>query len=656
MPGFMTLQAYCEQCDQTREVYADELFEFDCRCEACNSLLVLQEDDAPPPLPGVSEQPTKSDSIMEDDDLEDLIAEAANRPTTADTDDPYALAAQALDSSIGFLNHTDPEPSPSTGALSALGTLPDEPPLPSWDGGDTQQVRELATGQPPATRQPSLEETGLGIPGEVVPPSNAPLPELDELVEVVHLPGGATMGRGSRTYDKDQVLPEGDEPTFVDDVDEVEAYLREPSTQLEQSTAAPPAEPVGGGANGSSHTDSKLFPRDLDWLALMDDALPDREARSEPEEGKARVYIRMPEELAPQSDDDIEALKQTMATLETNGAAGLEAMLLGGSAREAKRYVVEDTQLKSTTDQATQPFQRGEELKGHGELSMPRVDDETRSYKSAEEGTQEGEGEDGRTQAWSKPQPGTTTPKKSSRPAAPLRPASSRNIARPTPRKIVEEFRRAELDAGLVCARDVNSLDADYFRQLYQQIFHARNGSSPRVVLVTSARAKEGKTTIAANLAIVAARIPGRGGVLVDADPRGRGVLRAFGQRATAEGLLESLQTSKDPAEYVMQFSLGALDVVPLGVPSSDAAELIASDRMGAALDSLRGTYADSTIIVDGSAVLHSADPLVLARLVDGVVLVVRAGVTPRHEVQRVLDLLGPDRVLGVVLNDADEE
>ena len=119
------------------------------------------------------------------------------------------------------------------------------------------------------------------------------------------------------------------------------------------------------------------------------------------------------------------------------------------------------------------------------------------------------------------------------------------------------------------------------------------------------------------------------------------------------EGLLEALETGAEPSKFVVQFSLGRLDVIPLGIVGSNAAELIASDMMADFLNSLRQLYPDWVIIVDGSSVLHSADPLALANAVDGVVLVVRAGQTPEDEVSRATELLDRKKILGVVLNDA---
>ena len=647
----MTLQAYCESCESSREVYVDELFEFDCRCPTCDSMLVIEEDEGTEAeAPARSERATKADTLSVDElpyeSYESYESYDLERdddpPTKADSEDPYALAALALGGGLGNgvgLEETQRASREERPASSErLRGLPAEsPPLPSWDGGDTQQVADLASG-------------GLTDHG----PTAAPLAGGDDLsldVEVVQLSSGGTGGTGSRTYERDEVLGAAGARGNGGD-DGTARFVREQTP--------PPAEAIDAPARGHS-----LFGEDLDWLALIDDALPEEE---DGDSEAARVYIRLPEDAAPKNDDDTAQFRRLQATVErlqqeTPGA--LDALLQGEApidTRVAKRYTDErptpdqeaDTKTfagkKRRTDDdpapdgETRPFVYE---KTHG---LAEDADRARDFTNTPRGDAEPKEQD--TRSWP-PAAEPVDPASAPTPLSSRRPDAASSEARSgNGRNVVEQFRREDLDPGLICAREVASLEADYFRQLYQRIFHSKNGSSPRVILVTSPRRREGKTTVAGNLSIVAARMPGRGAVLVDADPRGGGVLRAFGQRTNREGLLEALQTRGDPTNYVLQFNLGTLDVIPLGIRGSDAAELIASDRMGDFVESLRQCYSDSVIILDGSAVLTSADPLVLAREVDGVVLVVRAGHTSRDEVRRVMELLGPDNVLGVVLND----
>ena len=117
--------------------------------------------------------------------------------------------------------------------------------------------------------------------------------------------------------------------------------------------------------------------------------------------------------------------------------------------------------------------------------------------------------------------------------------------------------------------------------------------------------------------------------------------------------MLEALAGGHDPERYIVRFNMKELDVVPLGLRGSESIELIASESMRTFLDKTRALYPRETILIDSSPLLESADPQALVRLVDAVVLVVRAGVTPRADVQRAVDLIGRDRLAGVVLNDA---
>jgi protein-tyrosine kinase len=761
----MTLSARCETCEASQEVTADDLFDFDCRCD-CGGVLVLEEDGDLED----DDRPTQpfedyDDRTRQDDepDLETRSYRGYDRPTKADTeedDDPYALAAEALDPtatgrskrtramSRGYteeLRHSDvgpldpdvesdtqlritsrssrvPEPDddPSdvvdvSGVLDGptvppealapasvdeeedndspastearlrvstdlRGTPAEADPLPSWDGGDTQFVKELANSHPTAD---AADFRALDAEADI------PLiDDLEDLVEVVEITT-STSGRGSRTYDPDEILAKVAETE--------EPRTEEPRTAEPSPSVAPVLEPTGDVDAGDRP--ATLFPEDLDWLALIDDRL--QEATTDSDES-GRVFIRMPSELVPEEGKDLDAeqvlkLQATLENLESGegGHSSLESLIMStlSDERTAQRYDSQDDETKAELrgdalpdkanlhgpatanmsfgggDEATQAQPRVDTAKwaaafksAKSDLDSTLADDEenddgpTQSWGKA---TSESSGPDGATQNWpgannDEPQtrahPRTPTPEPS--PARATAP-SSRHNRRGEGERVIDRFHHDRLDPALICAREVGSPEADHFRQLYQQLFNSNNGSSPRSILVTSAHRGEGKTTIAANLAIVAARVPGRGVVLVDADPRGGGILRAFGERSQMEGLLEALETGAEPSKFVVQFSLGRLDVIPLGIVGSNAAELIASDMMADFLNSLRQLYPDWVIIVDGSSVLHSADPLALANAVDGVVLVVRAGQTPEDEVSRATELLDRKKILGVVLNDA---
>jgi len=575
-----------------------------------------------PPAPLATAEPSGPPAPL-------ATAEPSGPPATAEPPEaePGALAgelaaaqeaittrAERLDEPLPDGAEAAAPPSVPEGALP--GARPAAPPIPAWDGGDTHLVEALARSEPDLPAAVPFDQTAAAAD-----PAAAPEPEatdLDELVEVVQVPAG-TSGRGSRTYERD-------------DYDRV-------------SEAATPV--FGEPAAAGDVVARALGPRDVDWLALIDEELPELEA---PDDAASRVFIRLPEDAAPKAEADPEQaarFTETMKNLEAGGPDSLDGLLskeLSDSRRVAQRFEAagaepapeeeeEEEEEEAVLAEAVPPTPDDAGPEGAAVAAEPgdEAEDDTSDW-----GPDERDEGNERTQDLS----GTDA-------------VGAEAGARPSGR-VIEEFHHAQLDPALICARHTDSPQADYFRQLYQRIFHSGNGDAPRTILVTSPSPGAGKTTIAANLAVVAARIPGRGAVLVDADPRGRGgVMRLFGVRVRSEGLLEALQTGGDPTEYVVQFNLNELDVVPLGVPGSDAPELIASDRMARLLARLEAAYPYAVIIVDGSSILHSADPFVLARNVDGVVVVVRAGLTPREDLRRSFGMLGSSRVLGVVLNDA---
>lgn len=625
MAGFLTLQAYCEGCDTTVEVYADELFDFDCRCTTCDGLLVIQEGEEGEGGPAArADRPTREDAEgREAHDELALLEEPLrqeDRPTRADdeSDDPYALAARALfgDAFLDAVDEGRRERGAERGHGPQAGSRPieplstkewagalGEPEPPRWDGSQTQQVKARAAAADQA--------------------------EVEALVEVVEVAAG-TQGRGSRTYERDDLLPEPARPS--------EPPLEGLTTGGQLAAAAPAAAPADDLG--------QLFP-DLDWLALINDRLPEEE----PEAEVARRVIRLPEEAAPRSAEDAEEVRrfqETVTQVEAGGPEALDALLSGTSARPAQRYEgtgalrVDAEQVERATAAGLAAAAEAAEAAETAEAAAAPAEPPEDEARSSESTPAAGE-------PAAEPQEHAAT--RALRAGAPTGEASA--PAEPTADPAALPFRKERLDPALVCARDVSSPQADVFRLLYQRIFHARNGTSPRVVLITSPGRGEGKTTVAANLAIVAARIPGGGALLVDADPRGGGVMRPLGLAQGSEGLLEAIQSGRDAREFLRPLELRGLSVLPLGVKGSETAELIASSRTGEVLSALRGGLRGAAMIVDGSSVLESADPLVLSRSVDAVVLVVRSGRTQRADVERALDLLGRERVLGVVVNDA---
>jgi capsular exopolysaccharide synthesis family protein len=193
---------------------------------------------------------------------------------------------------------------------------------------------------------------------------------------------------------------------------------------------------------------------------------------------------------------------------------------------------------------------------------------------------------------------------------------------------------------------EAESAAAEHFRVLLQRIDAAGMVRPIRVVAVTSSARGEGRTTIAANLALTAAR-DGREVALVECDVR-RPTLAALLDLAPRAGLAEVVQGHAELSQALCRS--GSLAVLTAG-DARDPGSILRSARLAATVESLRATF--PLVLLDVPPALAFADAGRLASVTDGLLLVVRAGTTPRQVVRLAVESIGP-RLLGVVLNDVD--
>ncbi len=205
---------------------------------------------------------------------------------------------------------------------------------------------------------------------------------------------------------------------------------------------------------------------------------------------------------------------------------------------------------------------------------------------------------------------------------------------------------------------DERELALEAFRTLVTELHFIGQqlpGGELRSVAVTSAVRGEGKTFTASNLAIAKAS-HGNRVLLIDADMRGEGVSRFFGLSYDVPGLAE-LCASQGRIEHftksVVVAGKNKLDVLPAGSAISWSAELLERDAFKRVLGSAEKNW--DLVIVDTPPLGAVTDAAAVASLVDGVVVVVRAGVTDRASLEFTLDRLARARAhaAGIVLNDA---
>ena len=191
---------------------------------------------------------------------------------------------------------------------------------------------------------------------------------------------------------------------------------------------------------------------------------------------------------------------------------------------------------------------------------------------------------------------------------------------------------------------------SEHFRVLRTQVEMA----GPSTIMVTSALDQEGKTLCAINLAIALAMRAGSHVILCDADLRKPSVAASLGL-AHGPGLTECLLDEAVWRDCLLTTRYEGLRVLPAGRHTAQAPELLGSDRMRQITAELKAEFPDHYIVFDAPPVLLTADPLILARNMDHALLVVRAGITPRAAVQKAIDTLGAESLLGIILNDVTE-
>jgi protein-tyrosine kinase len=206
-----------------------------------------------------------------------------------------------------------------------------------------------------------------------------------------------------------------------------------------------------------------------------------------------------------------------------------------------------------------------------------------------------------------------------------------------------------------IVALEKDSPAAEQYKILREQIKRLRTESGIRTFSITSPVKRDGKTTIAVNLAAVLALDYEEKVLLIDGDLRAPGIHRYFNVNASP-GLADYLSSSssKGIKSYVQETFLSSLRILPAGKPSDLASELLAKEKMKHVMDEIRTEFPGHQIIIDSPPVLSTPDPMVLARQVDGVLMIVRAGKTPRDFLMKALQSMNSSKVMGIVLNGAD--
>ncbi len=193
---------------------------------------------------------------------------------------------------------------------------------------------------------------------------------------------------------------------------------------------------------------------------------------------------------------------------------------------------------------------------------------------------------------------------------------------------------------------------SEAFRGIRTSILFSSADDPPHVILVTSSGPQEGKTSTSVNLAVVMAQAGGRI-LLMDGDMRKPRIHQVF-KLSRDRGLSNVLVGECNIKDAVFGSGVPNLDVIPCGPIPPNPSEILGSKRMGKLLEVLRSSY--KHIIIDSPPITAVTDAVVMSKMADGCVLVVRSGDTPREIVQNGVQKLQSvgAHILGAVLNGVD--
>lgn len=197
------------------------------------------------------------------------------------------------------------------------------------------------------------------------------------------------------------------------------------------------------------------------------------------------------------------------------------------------------------------------------------------------------------------------------------------------------------------------SIAAEQYRMAATRIELSKEGQGARVIVVTSALKGEGKTTTVVNLGYTLARNLGRKTLLIDCDFRCP-MLHKYANIPVRAGLIELLDGDASLESCLSAIDEVSCSILSVGQIGADFNEMVRIQQLRAILPEIRIDF--DYIIINAPPVLPSASVGMLANLADLLVMVIRAGSTPKHAVQQAFTMLGLSGDAHVILNAVEAQ
>ncbi len=208
------------------------------------------------------------------------------------------------------------------------------------------------------------------------------------------------------------------------------------------------------------------------------------------------------------------------------------------------------------------------------------------------------------------------------------------------------------VEPRLVAITQPHSNYCEEYRNLRTQILHRSQRQKLQSIVVASINPSEGKTITALNLSWLLAQTDGVKCLIIDSDLRMPSLTDYLGIE-TDKGLSDILAGRTNLHDSVIKLEPAGLHILPGGEARSDVAELISGPKFKEILRQARDMF--DYVIIDAPPLGIFTDANILINHADGAMLVVRAGRTKYSAVDRILETLPRDRMMGVVLNHSED-
>jgi capsular exopolysaccharide synthesis family protein len=220
--------------------------------------------------------------------------------------------------------------------------------------------------------------------------------------------------------------------------------------------------------------------------------------------------------------------------------------------------------------------------------------------------------------------------------------------------QILSQFRSVPFsvspESRLVSATEGDTPAAEAFRLLGVRLRDLGRRRPLKRILITSTIPQEGKTTVAANLALTLARSTSQKILLLEGDVRRPALSAMLGLKGNP-GICEWLRGEEKLANCVYEMGDAGIWVMPAGNSPQNPLEVLQSAKLGALMAQLAEWF--DTVVIDSPPVLPLADTSVWMRLADGIVLVARQGITEKKQLQKGIAAVDPQKLIGALLNCA---